>query len=135
LRLEGLKLAPEAFGAKYSDSILIPEAEWQKRVFRYASDKDACNLIAWIDGNAVGMVTFINDGNPSMFQMWVTPSCRKQGIAEKLVGSLKSWAKSAGFNSLVCSVFKSNKAALDLYLRIGFFQTRDDGNEIHLRSG
>lgn len=131
LRLESLKLAPEAFGSKYSDNILIYDEEWKKRVSRFASSSEACNFIAWINGTAAGMETCIKEKQPSMFQMWVNPLHRKQGIAEKLVLHLQQWIKDQGQNLLVCSVYKSNKAALDLYLRLGFSQTHEDDQELH----
>lgn len=114
LRLEALKLVPEAYGAKYSDNILISDEEWKKRVSRYATDNSACNMIAWREGTALGMVSYIRDKEPSMFQMWVNPSYRNQGIGEKLVLHLQQWVKNSEENFLVCSVFKKNKSALNL---------------------
>jgi ribosomal protein S18 acetylase RimI-like enzyme len=133
LRLEALRLAPEAFSSKYSDNIIIADEEWKKRVSKYATDINACNLIAWKDDLALGMVTYINEEQPSMYQMWVNPSFRKLGIAEKLVSTLQEWLKDSGQKTLICSVYKNNFAALNLYLRLGFYQTHEDDKEFHLK--
>jgi ribosomal protein S18 acetylase RimI-like enzyme len=79
------------------------------------------------------MVTYINDKEPSMFQMWVSPSARNRKVGEKLVLKLKEWVKNFGQSHMVCSVFKENKPALSLYLRLGFVQTHEDDEEFFLR--
>lgn len=133
IRLEALQKSPEAFGSNYDDNLLIPDDEWQKRVLRFSTDNTACSLIAYSDEKPIGMVTYINDKEPSMFQMWVNPSFRKQSIGENLVLHLQYWVQKSGQDHMVCSVFKNNVSALNLYLKLGFVKTHEDEQEIYLK--
>lgn len=134
LRIDALKLAPDAFGAKYSDAVFTPDEEWQSRVERFANSADACCFIAWVDGKASGMATVIIENEPTMYQMWLDQSLRKQGIAEKLVLSLKAWVEELGFSTIQCAVLKKNNlAALNLYLRLGFEVTNEDEELVSLK--
>jgi ribosomal protein S18 acetylase RimI-like enzyme len=65
--------------------------------------------------------------------MWVNPSYRNSGIAQQLLLSLKPWVKNSGQDFMVCSVYKNNISALNLYLRLGFIQTHEDAEEFHLK--
>ena len=120
LRLNALKLAPEAFTSKYADAIKLSDSEWQARVRRFAVDPKTVNLIAFLHEQPAGMVSCYITNRADMVQMWVEPFARKQKVGKALVHELKAWVKQAGENSLTAAVTKENAAALNLYEQLGF---------------
>jgi len=67
-----------------------------------------------------------------LYQMWVSPAFRGQGIGMALVDRVKVWAASKGVSDLQLSVTTINTAAVGLYESIGFYPV---GNTEPLREG
>jgi ribosomal protein S18 acetylase RimI-like enzyme len=120
LRLNALRLAPDAFGSRYEDAKLLPDEEWQKRVNRFATDSVAVNFIAFQNEQAVGMVSCFITDKAEMVQMWVEPNGRRSRVGEALVNALFDWLKSASVPKVFADAFESNASALKLYLKMGF---------------
>lgn len=123
VRLQSLKLNPEAFSASYEDG-LDPE-----RTKADLAEKDEENFtLGCFDGlKLVGMVTFIRakrrklKHKGSIFGMFIDPACRGQGLGRQLmeaciakVGLIK------GVEVIQISVSNKAKAAQQLYTQLGF---------------
>lgn len=128
LRLNALKLAPEAFGSRYEDAIKLPDSEWQERVKHYADADDRVNLIVFMGERAAGMVSgFLRDLNgdreAEMVQMWIEPEFRGYKLGADLIDGLKSWAYRNSCKRIRCDVVDSNSSAMKLYLSSKFVPT------------
>jgi len=88
------------------------------------------NLIADRDGAPVGMVsvTAVVDQEAEIISMWVAPTARGQGIADRLVCAALEHARALGAKRVALDVTAGNEHALDLYRRSGF---RDVGWSTH----
>ena len=140
LRLNALKLAPEAFASRYEDAVLLPDSEWQERVKLYAEADDRVNLIAFMGERAAGMVTgFLRETNgereAEMVQMWVEPEFRGYKLSVELIESLKAWGYRNNCRRIRCDVVDSNASAMKIYLRSKFKPTgkrEPDADRPHL---
>ena len=118
LRLKALRDAPEAFGAKLADwqGDGDHEQRWRARLAGGTH-----NLVAYLDGEPVGMVSGMPHGHcVELTSMWVAPPARGHGVGDALVDAVVDRAD--GTVSLM--VKESNTAASALYRRHGFL---DDG--------
>lgn len=57
LRLVALKLAPEAFGAKYEDAIKRLDSDWILQTQNFSKGTDSINFLAFVNGQPLGMVS------------------------------------------------------------------------------
>ena len=91
--------------------------------------------VADLDGVVVGTVTFCPDGSPlrelagpgeAEFRMLaVSPSARRQGVAEALVRRVVDRARELGCTAVVLSSQPVQEDAHRLYERLGFHRTPD----------
>lgn len=128
LRLNALRLAPDAYGSRYEDAIQLPDSEWQERVQLYAEADDRVNLIVFMGDHAAGMVTgFLietkGEREAQMVQMWVEPEFRGYKLSVELIDSLKAWAYRNGCKRIRCDVVDSNESAMKIYLKSKFKPT------------
>jgi len=131
LRLQALAEAPEAFGESIAEAEARDEAEYMARA-RAASDGDrrAWFLAEVVDGArstgddpaAVGLA--MGRRRPPdecmVFSVWVEEAARGSGVGRRLVEAVADWARTWGARRLVLWVFRSNRGAIDFYLRLGF---------------
>ncbi|MEU7859030.1 GNAT family N-acetyltransferase [Nonomuraea sp. NPDC049141] len=131
LRLVALEEAPYAFG--------VPLADWQgdgdreERWRARLSIPGSRDLIALLDGKPVGMASGIpgeREGVAEMISMWVNPAARGQGVADRLIRAVESWAVEAGAEVLELAVAPFNEKAIALYRRNGFENTDQIGDEL-----
>jgi GNAT superfamily N-acetyltransferase len=124
LRLRALADAPDAFGSTLAEEeVRSPEA-WEARLAAAAvSGKDhpllaECNAapagLAWakVDSEDASVV--------NIFQMWVAPEARGQGVAAALLRKAVDWAKSRRAGAVHLGVTCGNSSAVRLYQRAGF---------------
>ncbi|WP_249321577.1 MULTISPECIES: GNAT family N-acetyltransferase [unclassified Campylobacter] len=99
-----------------------------KRAFRYHIDKNFM-LAAKENGEILGYILiFAYLKTPRIYSLAVSPKARGKGVAKALISEVLSW-----FESLRLEVRVDNVAAINLYKKFGFKQTKtlskyyDDG--------
>ena len=74
-------------------------------------------------------VTVDADGRAELISMYVHPDARATGVAGELVEAVAAWATDQGATELVLSVKRANERARRLYLRHGFEDHGEEGDE------
>src|SRR5688500_4312683 len=97
-----------------------------RRRFRQRSDLET-HLLAFEGGRLVGHVTVQRERHPvtqhvESLALAVAAAARGRGIGRRLVVEAIAWAKEAGVEMLVLSVYPHNEAAISLYRGVGFVQ-------------
>jgi ribosomal protein S18 acetylase RimI-like enzyme len=119
LRLEALRLHPEAFGASVEEEL----AEGSGRMIgAYPS----VTLGGFAGGALVGSAGLLvpartkqcHRGN--LFGIFVTPAYRGRGLAQAMLGDLLAHARLAGLRHVTLSVTAGNASARALYRSAGF---------------
>jgi ribosomal protein S18 acetylase RimI-like enzyme len=119
VRLEALRLHPEAFAASF-------EEEQDNDQSRMIGEFPSLTLGGFVQGKLVATAGYVV--SPRIKQrhrghvvgVYVAPSCRGTGLAPALIRHLIREAKSTGLLLLTLSVTVGNRAARQLYLRAGF---------------
>lgn len=124
IRLRALADAPTAFGSTLAaEEALAPES-WSTRLARSAVSGIDHALVAELDGQPVGLAwAKVDASDPllvNLFQMWVAPEARGQGVAGALLDETVRWAGARGARAMQLGVNCSNAGALRLYERAGF---------------
>ncbi|MEM8511545.1 GNAT superfamily N-acetyltransferase [Massilia sp. MP_M2] len=127
MRLRALQDAPDAFGSTLAtESDRSPE-EWAARLARAATSGIDHALAAEIAGQPVGLAWAKVDADApalvNLFQMWVAPEARGQGVAAGLLTEAVRWARARGATAMQLGVNCANDAAVRLYARAGFVAT------------
>lgn len=122
-RLESLKDSPDSFGATYEQESVLSDADWLARLDLSARGLVAFPLVAEQGGRALGLAWGVIHApeveTAHIYQMWVSPAARGQGIAKALLGKIKTWAIDKECECLGLDVTTSNEAAVDLYRSSG----------------
>lgn len=121
IRLESLKLHPEAFGSSY-------EQESEAPVEKYKNSLPSVYTFgAFENGSLVGVVTLFPEGKvkmkhrASIFAMYVAESIRGKGVGKKLVEAAIAQARELGaIEQIHLQVVTSNESAKKLYSSLGF---------------
>jgi GNAT superfamily N-acetyltransferase len=138
LRLRSLADAPHAFGSSLAAEEAWRPELWMARLNAASESGRDCPLVAEdeADGGFHGLVWAKCDaeqaGLVNLFQMWVAPEVRGQGVAAALLRDAIAWARSIGAQRVRLGVVDGNEAAARLYARAGF---RDVGAPEPLRPG
>ena len=136
LRLRSLADAPHAFGSSLAAEEAWRPELWMARLNAASESGRDCPLVADADGSLSGLVWAKCDaeqaGVVNLFQMWVAPEVRGQGVAAALLRDAIGWARSIGAHRVRLGVVEGNDAAARLYARAGF---RDAGPPEPLRPG
>lgn len=120
IRLEALKMHPEAFGDAYEAAAQREDSHFLDSLRRMA----IFGAFA-ADGHQLGLAAFRrNEGAKSMhrgnlFQMYVRPEARGTGCALELIEAVAAHAARI-VKQLHLSVVTTNEAAIRLYQRAGF---------------
>lgn len=125
-RLRSLAEAPHAFGSTLAAEQHRPAALWQARLIAATAATDY-PLVAERDGQVVGLVWGKTDatdpGLAHLYQMWVAPEARGQGVGAALIEAALGWARGNGVRVVELAVSEGNRAATRLYERAGFVAT------------
>ncbi|MBM2614677.1 GNAT family N-acetyltransferase [Actinoplanes sp. LDG1-06] len=129
LRLQALTEAAYAFGSQLADwqGEGDREERWRARLALPGS----YNLVASVDGRAVGMVSGVRTDEVravELISMYVAPEGRGRGVGDLLVRRVAEWADEAGAAELRLSVTEGNTKARELYERNGFHETGELGD-------
>ena len=136
MRLRALHDAPDAFGSTYAHECQRADADWRTRLAGGAASSRELPLVAEVDGEPSGLAWVrLADEEPAvahLYQMWVAPEHRGQGIGRGLLDMAVQWARTAGAHALRLDVTVSNSPAVQLYEQAGF---RPMGTPKPLRPG
>lgn len=126
IRLRSLKDSPEAFGTRFEVASTWDKDNWISQVEKLNT------FIASVDGNDVGVARSMKDESSSevgwVISMWVAPEARGKKVASQLLRSIIEWAKNENITLLKLDVVDTNKAAISLYEKHGFFANGVSGN-------
>jgi ribosomal protein S18 acetylase RimI-like enzyme len=88
----------------------------------YYSRPDGCILLAFYNNELSGCVALkkINNWSCEMKRLYVRPRFREKGIAKGLSKKIIKIAKKIGYNYMRLDTLPSMKAAINLYLLLGF---------------
>ncbi|GIU29507.1 GNAT family N-acetyltransferase [Shewanella sp. MBTL60-007] len=124
LRLLSLQESPNAFGSSYEQELLFSSDEWIARLNLDNSDKRALPLIAELNGVAVrlawGLVHSPQDKTAHIYQMWVSPDVRGQGVGSLLLKKIITWSTELNLDYVSLAVTTINIPAIKLYKAYGF---------------
>lgn len=122
VRLEALRLHPDAFGAAYEDELQLEREQVRDRL----SAPHFTRFGAFAPGELVGLVGLqIHAGSKErhkarLFSMYVDAAHRRTGLAEQLIETVIAGARDAGALVLQLTVAAHNTRAQQLYRRMGF---------------
>ncbi|WP_299494455.1 GNAT family N-acetyltransferase [uncultured Shewanella sp.] len=124
LRLLSLQDSPDSFGSTYGSEIKFSNEEWLSRLELDNRAKYALPLMAELNGVAVGLAFGVLhhpfDKTAHIYQMWVSPSVRGQGVGSLLLNKIIVWAKGCDVDYLCLAVTTVNLGAIYLYKTTGF---------------
>ena len=128
VRLAALAEAPYAFSTTLDQESAKDDAYWQDRAAHGIP-----MFIAWQDGEPAGLAGafVVPDGELPrgvrrawhLVSMWVSPSARGSGLAERLVQAVADAARANGATRLILWVTDVNERARAFYSRLGFLPT------------
>lgn len=126
IRLRALADAPDAFGSTLAaEQALAPET-WAARLARSATSGIDHALAAEANGELIGLAWAKQDADDAsivnLFQMWVAPEARGQGVAGALLDEAVRWARERSARALQLGVTCTNAGAVRLYERAGFVE-------------
>jgi ribosomal protein S18 acetylase RimI-like enzyme len=123
LRLEALKLHPEAFGGDYETDKKLPLSHWKKN---FKLDSMSTIFVAQSGKDLIGSSGIFRHNSPKMshsgiiYGVYVSTNFRDEKIGEKLINASLDWAKQNKLISVKLSVVTDNAPAIRLYLKCGF---------------
>ncbi|HWJ95134.1 MAG TPA: GNAT family N-acetyltransferase, partial [Telluria sp.] len=124
LRLRALADAPNAYGSTLAAEQDRPAQAWAERLALAATSGRDHPLVADAGGALVGLAWAKRSADDpavvGIFQMWVAPETRGQGIAAALLREAVRWSRAVGAQVVRLGVETGNGAALRLYAREGF---------------
>src|SRR5690242_16234701 len=124
LRLGALHESPDAYGSIYAAESGQTDAHWAERLARGVASDGELPLVAEFDGEPSGLAWVrIEENAPAeahLYQMWVSPHCRRHGVGRALVDAAAAWARAMGARQFELDVTCDNEAAIRLYEGAGF---------------
>jgi RimJ/RimL family protein N-acetyltransferase len=121
IRLEALRLDPEAFGSTFEAESVRPPEHFSERVAQ-------CPVFgAFRDGEIVGMAGFLGregakDAHKGyLWGMYVQPGARNAGVGRRLAEAVIDYARQH-VEILQLNVVSENEAARQLYASLGFVE-------------
>jgi GNAT superfamily N-acetyltransferase len=141
IRLRALAEAPDAFGSTLAAEAVCTDAHWQERLSLAAAGDDL-PLFAVAGAEPVGLAwakaDAVDPARVDLFQMWVDPECRRQGVGSLLLNHAVQWARAKNADWLCLGVTCGDTPAYRLYTRTGFVAVGDpeplrDGSPIRLQ--
>ena len=121
LRLAALKDAPDAFGAKHEDELLISDSQWQDRLkYTYW-----CFVVA--DGVDIGLLAVDKadkDRNSDCWlsSWWISDAFRGQGVAQLMMEWVIKLSRENYWKIIGLGVWPENLRARSAYKKLGFVE-------------
>lgn len=136
VRLQALRDSPDAFGSTYGEEADRPDEAWQARLAAASASGQDKALFARCGGTVCGLVwcklSAREPGRADLYQMWVAPASRGQGVGRALLDEAIEWATLGGAQRICLGVTVADTPAMRLYRAAGF---RPFGPEEPLREG
>jgi ribosomal protein S18 acetylase RimI-like enzyme len=136
VRLASLEDSADSFGSTYEREALFPDSEWQSRLEATGRANNTLPLIAERDGIPIGLswglINELGSDVAHIYQMWVSPDARGNGIGKLFLDHIAAWAIAKNCGFLELSVTITNDAAFGLYQTSGFVPS---GQTEKLREG
>jgi GNAT superfamily N-acetyltransferase len=129
IRLEALRVAPDAFGSVHEDVAKFPTSRFEEQL------RNGCFFLALDDGEVIGTSSYAQFSlnrrrHAGLYGMFVTPRWQGQRVAAELVNAVRQQARLDGYRELYLSVNPSMARAVAFYEREGF---RDTGEREPMR--
>lgn len=88
-------------------------------------------------GGFASFMTTYEDGLPVVYcyELHLAPKLQHKGLGKKLVGMFEEIGRNIGLDKAMLTVFKSNKAAMKFYERIGYVEDEFSPRPVKLRNG
>ena len=101
------------------------EAFTKREIACLLGDYNAIGLVARVNGEIAGFLIARIDVERGrtfghVLTLDVTPSCRRKGIARKLLDELETLLRQKGAVECLLEVREGNEAAISLYLKLGY---------------
>lgn len=122
VRLDALRLHPEAFGSDYAEEAALPSAQF----VQHLTARGLTRFGGFAQGSLVGLATLSLESRVKvqhkahLFGMYVDSAHRGTGLARRLVEAVIAGAREGGAVVLDLSVTAGNEAAQRLYRQMGF---------------
>ena len=122
IRLEGLRLSPEAFGNTFEVENARPLELYAERL------RDSETLGAFEGDEILGIAGLrVNQGpkeshKGTLVGMYVRPQARNRGVGRRLVEAVIDVARARGIEMLQLAVVSDNEPARKLYAGLGFVE-------------
>ncbi len=124
LRLQALTESPDAFGSTLEAEAKSKDTDWQKRLRSGVLSECDLPVVAELKGKPIGLAWGRREEPDAveviLYQMWVAPGSRRQGVGRMLLEQVISWAKTLDVRFISLSVAHGNTPAARLYLEAGF---------------
>lgn len=124
LRLRSLADSPDAFGTTLAEARQHPDAFWADRVRGAAASGRDLLLLAIVDDVPAGLTWGVIDPSHAevahVYQVWVTPDYRGDGIGRRLMEAVIAWARDNSVSYVDLGVTLADSPAMRLYRRLGF---------------
>lgn len=136
IRLQSLRESPDSFCSTLECESARTDDQWRDRLSATDGSAFALPLISFdeavVTGIAWGVIHDEKDQHSNVYQMWISPEYRGQGIAKALLRKIIDWSIDKGVESVHLGVNTNNEVAIRLYESIGF---RVFGKTVPLRKG
>lgn len=123
IRLRSLLDSPDAFGSTHDGEARFTPTQWQSRLDPAAGEVGK-PLVAVLDAKFVGLawgrISQESSQTAHVYQMWVDPDVRGQGVGARLLHTLVSWSQAQGVEQVELGVNADNLAARSIYAAAGF---------------
>jgi GNAT superfamily N-acetyltransferase len=130
IRLEALTDTPSAYSTTLVEAEAYPNSLWWERAIAGAAGVDQITVLAVSGERTVGMTIAL--GRPDndrrivpIVSVYVTPSERRKGVAERLLSVAEEWVRDHGGSRTSLWVEESNLPARGFYESIGYVATLD----------
>lgn len=124
MRLRALQESPEAFGSTWAAEAARPDEAWAARIAAAHGSAMDRALFAVKDVQPCGLVwckvCADEPGVADVFQMWVDPASRGQGLGSALLREAVGFARGARIATLRLGVAVAESPAMHLYRSFGF---------------
>jgi len=122
IRLEGLRVSPEAFGNTFEVENARPIELFADRI------RDSETMGAFEGAEILGVAGLRTNQGPkeshkgTLVGMYVRPQARNRGVGRRLVEAVMEVARTRGVELLQLAVVSDNEPARRLYARMGFVE-------------
>lgn len=121
VRLRALQESPESFSSTFERESAFADETWSERLGESGSNTF---FVAELDKKVVGIVCgalpVTGDTYGTIYQMWVDPDYRGNGVGKLLLAHIIQWSMKAKLVGLSLTVTVTNTEAVSLYTLAGF---------------